>query len=337
MSDSDRTIIMNIVPTTRHFVVKLYCGRRLGVTRAFLIPRFLMDGHRVFLDWQSSVQLSLLSRRNVQSAASTSNPIDVEEARILICWTHCGLNESFSLGRGFPFTVRRNVLNLVVHHTIKNDAMVDEKSDLTPFDPSLTAPIETLRLLYSYPEFDGLEDENPLVIPDIIRKKIFELYGPDVPSSSVCLVTYSWTVRLKFKKYELGELLRCCVCRDTFVGAFTTSTRSISQTIAKTWYSRLEHSCILKDKLVPKYSKHMSLDPESVKPVVNRGLLLRIEGEKPDGSRADFSDLPSIEAVVFSQKIIQTDRRGHSLPGLGIPDYHPDVRVGRREGTGGLQ
>ncbi|PCH38806.1 Di-copper centre-containing protein [Wolfiporia cocos MD-104 SS10] len=143
---------------------------------------------------------------------------------------------------------------------------------------------------------------------------------------------HDWTIHLKYKKHELGRSFRILVSLgDKYVGAVSAFVSSAADRCAncqRNIDADIEGFVHINQALVAKFPGIGSLSPDQVRPILAQHLSYRIEGQKPDGTPAALSDLPSLKVAPFSQ-VCELDPTIPGVPRVGPATYHHDVLVGK--------
>ncbi|KZV64758.1 Di-copper centre-containing protein [Peniophora sp. CONT] len=283
---------------------------------------------------------------------------------------HCNVDRMLSLWRALNFKVwvTRDKAGDGGSITIPPDALVDANTELTPFrvNPNqcwASAGLETTQQFgYTYPEFDGLDMNNPSEVRDQIAKKINELYGGIVFGSlgteadpgDDTTVIYDWTARVRVKQYEVGTSFSVLIfiggeipeadrrLADTYVGSFDTFVntdtsqcencqRQRDQEIVVEGFVHLNLS-IVRLRRARGQSLPGSFDPHIIEPYLE-GESLQWCIEKADGETVVLTEDTSLEVTVIATPL--TRGPGETLPTVGEPKFYHGITAHRRGGSHG--
>ncbi|EMD35087.1 hypothetical protein CERSUDRAFT_116584 [Gelatoporia subvermispora B] len=224
--------------------------------------------------------------------------------------------------------------------TISNDGPVNVLTDLTPFWDSASSYwnsnavriSESLR--YTYPEFNDIKTSNPTEIMRIILRKVNSLYAPDysvtVPKSASQAPLYEYTVRIKFRKLELGSSFSILVnLGETYVGrvsAFTSQQPERCANCVSNANKEIEGYVHLTPTIRRNYPSG-GLDHGTVLQHLKADLSFDIRGTKKDGSPAQLADLTSFKAMPFFYSV--TKGPLDELPTYGSNTPLPDILEGK--------
>lgn len=225
--------------------------------------------------------------------------------------------------------------------TIADGATVNVDSDLTPFWNTQstywksTEVKSTDDLLYTYPEFNGLEKSSPQQVKKAIMEQVDALYGhhlfvPKPKPMPSGRTPRTWNLHIRFKKYEFGSSFGIDVLFDgqrvASVASFASRRNTPCANCQNNINLELDSFVHLTELFYEKEPSLHSLDLEHVRPLLER-ITFVMRGRKEDGSPADIDhDLPSLKVLPYSQDIIDPDS---SFPRLGNVVHYPGVLRGR--------
>ncbi|THH26781.1 hypothetical protein EUX98_g7401 [Antrodiella citrinella] len=227
--------------------------------------------------------------------------------------------------------------------TIRSDSVVDGLTDLTPFWNSQfshwvsTQTTDTVQLGYTYPEFSDLELTDPSKIRLEIARKVSELYGgtaqtnilatPSTPNAGDVSVDskdglhpgdvgagmWDWTVRVRFKKYELGGSFQVLIfvgpvpedCAEwgtctTYAGAvhaFVNSVAARCRNCRQQADVEIQGFVNLNEAIASRAGLG-SFAPREVAPYLTRELNWRVQ--RGNRTSVALSELPSLEEIPMS-------------------------------------
>jgi len=157
-------------------------------------------------------------------------------------------------------------------------------------------------------------------------------------------VLYDWTVRIHFKKYELGGSFAVLIflgqvpddpsqwrTAPTFVGshhAFVNSAASQCDN-CREQADLVNEGFVHLNSAIAERSGLSSLDPNVVVPYLKENLHWRVQAG--DRTGVDISRLPSLEVTVVSTPL--THAPGSIFPTPGDPQYHHHITLGRPGGA----
>ncbi|KAI0270057.1 tyrosinase [Gloeopeniophorella convolvens] len=253
--------------------------------------------------------------------------------------------------------------------TIPSNVDIDANTNLTPFwntQIGFWASAGTTRteeLGYSYPEFSGLDLGNADAVQAAIANYINQQYGggsvfgtfPGAPTTSFAAQPAAvpesaqaplaqsvpnsiqdWTVRIRFKKYELGTSFAVLIflgevptdaaqwrTSPNFVGSHHAFVNGAADQCAncRNQADVESEGFVHIDAAIARLSNLRSFEPGVISPYLKKNLYWRIQAA--DRTSVEVDRLPSLEVTVSSTQLTQEPNA--NFPAAGRPHYYHDI------------
>ncbi|KAH9929640.1 tyrosinase [Amylocystis lapponica] len=234
--------------------------------------------------------------------------------------------------------------------TIPSTSRVNEHTPLGPFWRSQqdtwrsTQLTDTSPLGYTYPEFNGVDMDNPAALRLAIANTVNALYRPPAPTSASAGTTLEWTAEVHFQKHALQQSFSVLLfvgpvpddpaqwrTSTSFAGAVHAFANS---TAARCANCRANADVVVEgfvhlDDALAAHPALASRQPDVVVPFLRDQLSWRVYTVR--GVEVPVADLPSLQITVEATPVTQGP--GDIFPIAGTPQRYPEVTRGRPGGS----